>query len=82
MTFPKKILLTLTKAYKHFFSNLIEFLFGKGCRYFPTCSDYANQALEKHNVFYATLLTLRRISRCHPWGPSGFDPVPPATKTK
>lgn len=73
----KKFLIFLTKTYKFLFSNLIKFLFGNGCRYFPTCSEYAEQALEKHNVFYATLLTVRRLLRCHPWGSSGFDPVPP-----
>lgn len=76
----KKLLLFLNKIYKTLFSTLIKFIFGGGCRFQPTCSDYAKEALEKHNPFYATLLTLRRLSKCHPWGSSGYDPVPPANK--
>lgn len=72
----KKFLRLLIRIYKIFFSSLIKFLFGGGCRFTPTCSDYAKEALEKHNVFYATLLTLRRILKCNPFGPSGYDPVP------
>ncbi|MEO0999277.1 MAG: membrane protein insertion efficiency factor YidD [Pseudomonadota bacterium] len=50
---------------------------GRNCRFQPTCSAYALEALEKHGAFRGTLLMLRRISRCHPLGSSGFDPVPP-----
>ncbi len=46
------------------------------CRYTPTCSHYAVEALKKHGVFKGTWLAIRRISRCHPWGGSGYDPVP------
>lgn len=46
------------------------------CRYLPTCSDYAIQALTQHGALKGGLLTLRRIGRCHPWGGHGFDPVP------
>lgn len=49
---------------------------GHGCRFQPTCSAYALQALEQHGAFRGGWLTLKRISRCHPWGGSGFDPVP------
>jgi putative membrane protein insertion efficiency factor len=50
--------------------------FGPKCRYTPTCSKYAEQALKKHGVFKGLWLAIRRISRCHPWGGSGYDPVP------
>lgn len=46
------------------------------CRYSPTCSTYAVQALRKHGVFKGGWLAIKRIARCHPWGGSGYDPVP------
>lgn len=46
------------------------------CRFTPTCSEYARQALLKHGPFKGTWLAVRRILRCHPWGGSGYDPVP------
>ena len=49
---------------------------GPKCRYLPTCSNYALEAIHKHGVFKGGLLTLKRISSCHPWGKSGHDPVP------
>jgi putative membrane protein insertion efficiency factor len=50
---------------------------GHNCRYQPTCSAYALEALEKHGAFKGTWLAMRRIGRCHPWGSDGYDPVPP-----
>ncbi|MDJ1006740.1 MAG: membrane protein insertion efficiency factor YidD [Paracoccaceae bacterium] len=50
---------------------------GQSCRYHPTCSAYALEALEVHGALKGTWLTLRRIARCHPWGGSGIDNVPP-----
>ena len=46
------------------------------CRFTPTCSEYARQALAKYGPFKGTWLAVRRILRCHPWGGSGYDPVP------
>jgi len=51
---------------------------GHGCRFQPTCSAYALDALEAHGAGRGTALTLWRICRCNPWGGSGHDPVPPA----
>ena len=48
------------------------------CRYLPTCSDYAQEALVEHGPAAGGWLALRRICRCHPWGGSGYDPVPEA----
>ncbi len=48
------------------------------CRYQPTCSEYAIDALRVHGPLRGTWLALRRLSRCHPWGGAGHDPVPPA----
>ena len=47
------------------------------CRFQPTCSQYAKEALEKHSFFKAFILISKRILKCHPWGGSGYDPVPP-----
>ncbi len=47
------------------------------CRYVPTCSNYALDALEGHGALRGTWLSARRLCRCHPWGGSGWDPVPP-----
>jgi putative membrane protein insertion efficiency factor len=48
------------------------------CRYLPSCSDYAIEALASHGVVAGLWFAARRIARCHPWGGSGYDPVPPA----
>jgi len=60
-------------AYRYVVSPLL----GPRCRYVPTCSAYALEALEVHGPLYGSWLVLRRISRCHPWHEGGFDPVPP-----
>ena len=46
------------------------------CRYLPSCSDYAAEAVTRHGAWKGSLLAARRLARCHPWGGSGFDPVP------
>jgi putative membrane protein insertion efficiency factor len=51
-------------------------LLGPKCRYVPTCSQYALEALRKHGLFKGLWLSVKRISRCHPWGGHGHDPVP------
>ena len=49
---------------------------GQKCRFTPTCSQYALEALKKYGLFKGTWLAIKRISRCHPWGGHGYDPVP------
>ena len=62
----------LIKIYRNFISPLLP----ATCRYQPTCSQYALDALTKYGLFKGGLLTLKRISSCHPWGGSGSDPIP------
>ena len=49
---------------------------GPACRFHPTCSEYAVQALQQHGLVLGSLLFFKRIARCHPWGGAGIDPVP------
>lgn len=62
----------LIKVYQLFISPL----FPSSCRYTPTCSHYTVEALKKYGVIKGSWLGIKRISRCHPWGGSGYDPVP------
>jgi putative membrane protein insertion efficiency factor len=55
-------------------------LLGPRCRFYPSCSEYALEALAVHGFFKGLRLTLTRILRCHPWHPGGLDPVPPLSK--
>jgi putative membrane protein insertion efficiency factor len=67
-----KLLLLLIKAYRYAISPLL----GPSCRFFPTCSEYAAQAIEKYGAGRGGWLALKRIARCHPWHPGGYDPIP------
>jgi hypothetical protein len=58
------------------YQKLISPMLGPKCRYTPTCSEYTVQALKKHGLFKGGWLAIKRISSCHPWGGSGYDPVP------
>lgn len=59
-----------------FYQYVISPWIGPKCRYTPTCSHYAVEVLKKHGPLKGFWLSLKRISRCHPWGGSGYDPVP------
>jgi putative membrane protein insertion efficiency factor len=66
------------RAYRIVFSPWVGF----NCRYQPTCSAYALEALEKHGALKGSYLAARRIGRCHPFGSTGYDPVPPHKNDK
>ncbi len=59
-----------------FYQKIISPLTPPSCRFTPTCSEYARQALLKHGPVKGLYLAVRRLLRCHPWGGSGYDPVP------
>lgn len=68
----KTLLVALVRAYR----LLLSPWWGRQCRFTPTCSEFALEALERHGALRGSWLTLRRVSRCHPWHAGGFDPVP------
>ncbi|MGN6353955.1 MAG: membrane protein insertion efficiency factor YidD [Parafilimonas sp.] len=58
------------------YQKIISPILGPQCRFTPTCSNYALEAFKKYGVFKGGWLAIKRISKCHPWGKSGYDPVP------
>jgi putative membrane protein insertion efficiency factor len=68
----KSVLVVLVRAYQ----VMISPYFPPSCRYTPTCSQYAIEALEKHGALKGIWLATKRIGRCHPWSDGGYDPVP------
>ncbi len=71
---PEIGLRSLIRGYQYTLSPFI----GNQCRFHPTCSHYALDAISKHGALRGVWLTLRRLLRCHPFNPGGFDPVPEA----
>lgn len=69
----KHVLVGLIRIYQRFISPLL----GPRCRFYPSCSSYAVQALTVHGVIKGSGLAAWRLLRCHPWNPGGLDPVPP-----
>ncbi|MBD5309561.1 MAG: membrane protein insertion efficiency factor YidD [Bacteroides sp.] len=59
-----------------FYQGAISPMFPPACRFTPTCSQYAIEAIQKYGPLKGTWLAVKRIAKCHPWGPSGYDPVP------
>ena len=68
----KRLALIVIRFYQRFISPLL----GSNCRFYPTCSQYALEAIEKYGFFKGSWLALKRILRCHPFHPGGYDPVP------
>jgi uncharacterized protein len=69
----KRLLLLVIDGYRLLFSPLL----GARCRFHPTCSSYAREAIEVHGPARGSWLAVKRILKCHPWHPGGIDPVPP-----
>lgn len=67
-----RLLIWIVKAYQ----LLLSPFFGQQCRFYPTCSQYAVEAIEKHGALQGSYYTVRRLCRCHPWCEGGHDPVP------
>lgn len=72
-----RLMIALIRLYQYTLSGL----FGPQCRFYPSCSNYFIEALRAHGAAKGAWLGARRICRCHPWHPGGYDPVPPAKKT-
>ena len=68
----KSFALAAIRFYKRYISPLL----GSSCRYYPSCSQYTYQAIEKYGVLKGSWMGIKRISRCHPFAKGGFDPVP------
>ena len=71
----RPLLIALINVYRWFISPLL----GPNCRFYPTCSCYAQEAIQRHGALRGSWLAARRIGRCHPWNPGGYDPVPECT---
>lgn len=76
MTIGRKVAVAAMKAPILLYRYTLSAFMGRECRYLPTCSEYAEEAIEKNGPWKGGWLALARLSRCHPWGSSGFDPVP------
>ncbi len=72
----KKILIFPFIVIIRFYQIVISPLTPAACRFEPTCSTYSKEALEKHGILKGSWLAIKRITSCHPWGRSGYDPVP------
>lgn len=68
----QKIVILLLKGYRYLVSPLL----GPSCRFYPSCTSYAIEAVQGHGILRGLWLAGRRLSRCHPWHSGGFDPVP------
>lgn len=76
LRFLRQVLTWLLLLPIYFYRAAISPILPPACRYTPTCSAYAMEAIRRHGPFYGFYLAVRRILRCHPWGGHGHDPVP------
>nr|WP_212655447.1 membrane protein insertion efficiency factor YidD [Marinomonas sp. CT5] len=74
----KRIFVTLVKGYQFLISPLL----GNNCRFYPTCSHYMIQAIERFGIVKGTYLGVKRLLKCHPWHEGGIDPVPDSCQCK
>ncbi|WP_424766189.1 membrane protein insertion efficiency factor YidD [Paenibacillus sp. sgz302251] len=76
------MIIRVAQAPIRFYRKVISPILPPSCRYYPTCSMYALEAIEKHGAAKGAWLAAKRIARCHPFHPGGFDPVPPVKGDK
>ncbi|WP_181950128.1 membrane protein insertion efficiency factor YidD [Moorella stamsii] len=67
----KRSIILFIRLYQLFISPIL----GKNCRFYPTCSQYTLEAIGRYGVFRGSILAVKRLGRCHPWHPGGYDPV-------
>ena len=72
----KNFLTIILLAVISFYQNLISPFFAPRCRFSPTCSQYSKESIKKYGPVKGFILTFKRIVKCHPWGGSGYDPIP------
>jgi len=72
----RQSLILLIRTYRLLLSPLL----GNHCRFYPSCSQYAMEAIERHGPWHGSRLAVQRLLRCHPWHPGGIDPVPEPDK--
>ena len=75
---PRNLSVVILRAYR----AVISPLYGDVCRYYPSCSSYALQAIQQHGMVRGSWMGMRRIARCHPWAAGGIDDVPPRMTQK
>ena len=75
-TLPQRVAKFILRAPIQLYRYTLSPLFGVNCRHIPSCSQYAAEAIELNGAWKGAWLTLARLMRCHPWGSSGYDPVP------
>jgi uncharacterized protein len=68
----RRVLLSVLAVYRYAISPML----GRNCRFMPSCSEYAAEAISRHGSLRGSWLAVRRVMRCHPWNPGGYDPVP------
>jgi len=68
----RRVAVVVVRGYQYVISPIL----GHHCRFYPTCSEYTCQAIERYGIAKGSWLGIKRISRCHPWHPGGVDPVP------
>lgn len=72
-----RLVVSILRALIWLYRHTLSLFMGRQCRFLPTCSAYADEALRVHGAWQGGKLAARRLCRCHPWGGHGYDPVPP-----